>query len=96
MEKIRLKEFAELLEQNDDLRQQLRSCPDAETALAEMNRLAEAQGYELDETPVPLEALPDDALASVAGGFEPAALDVNPYSWFVTLFRRLIQDKKER
>ncbi len=94
MKRINLREFATLVEQDEALRTQIRNCPDSETAMAEMKRLAGELDYELDTVVPAVEALPDDALAEVAGGFQtnPA---VNPYSWFVTLFRRLI-DQEEK
>ena len=93
MEKIQLNNFAELIGQDEALRQQLQTQNSPEAAMEVMERLAGEMGYEL-ELPPTVEALSDDALANVAGGFDTGPADdpnLNPYSWFVTLFRRLIR-----
>ena len=91
------KEFEELVRQDDDLLAALRACPDPETAWATAERLAAERGYQL--APVPeKEALSDDELDNVAGGLEPALLEdreINRYSWFVTLLRRLMGAEDE-
>ena len=88
MKKISLREFTEIIESDEALRAQVAACPDPETALATVRRLARKLDYEL-EAPAAVEALSDDELDTVAGGRNPFLMqderELNPYSWFVTL-----------
>jgi len=98
MAAIGAKEFADLVQRDDELRAALCACGDEKTAFETAARLAAARGYQLMPAPG-MVALDDDALDSVAGGIDPAALEaeheINPYSWFVTLLRRLMREDDE-
>ncbi|MBQ7473101.1 MAG: hypothetical protein IJS79_01975 [Oscillospiraceae bacterium] len=98
MKTIGMAEFEELVQRDDALRAALRACPDEQTALETAGRLAAARGYHLAAT-AGMQPLSDDALDSVAGGFDPARLqaeqEINPYSWFVTILRRLMGEDGE-
>jgi hypothetical protein len=80
----------------DDLKELLQS--GLFDSLATAGRLAAARGYHLAAT-AGMQPLSDDALDSVAGGFDPARLqaeqEINPYSWFVTILRRLMGEDGE-
>ncbi len=96
MKKISMKEFASLLETDEALRARIAACPDEAAARETAMGRARGLGYELTETPVAgKQALTDDDLSSVAGGRNPFLIrsdgELNPYSWFVTLLRSLLQ-----
>ena len=95
MKKITLEDFLKIVEADEALSAQLRAESDPNSAMQTLLRLASGMGYELDMTaPAGSEALSDDDLAVVTGGINPFIPngdgELNPYSWFVTLLRRLL------
>ena len=97
MTTISREEFEELVRHDDALLAALRACPDPKTAWETAERLAAERGYHLAPPPEK-EALSDDELDHVAGGLDPALLadrEINRYSWFVTLLRRLMGAEDE-
>ena len=97
MATISLEEFEELVRQDAALLAALRACPDPKTAWETAERLAAERGYHLAPPPEK-EALSDDELDHVAGGLAPALLaeqEINRYSWFVTLLRRLMGEEND-
>ncbi|MDO4991260.1 MAG: Nif11 family protein [Eubacteriales bacterium] len=100
MKKIAMKDFAQLIEQDASLRAQLRACSDTDEAEATLRRLAGELGYELEDPRTARKlALSDDDLSAVSGGVTAALRDsaqqLNPYSWFVSLLRRLMGEDDE-
>lgn len=90
-------EFCVVLGADAALLDALRACPDPKTAWETAGRLAAERGYRLAPAPEK-EALSDDELDHVAGGLDPALLadrEINRYSWFVTLLRRLMGAEDE-
>ena len=90
MATISREEFEELVRQDAALLAALRACPDPKTAWETAERLAAERGYHL--------APPPDELDHVAGGLAPALLaeqEINRYSWFVTLLRRLMGEEND-
>ena len=97
MTTISREEFEELVRHDAALLDALRACPDPKTAWETAGRLAAERGYRLAPAPEK-EALSDDELDHVAGGLDPALLadrEINRYSWFVTLLRRLMGEEDE-
>lgn len=97
MKPITPNELARLIAGDPALREALRACPDAQTAAQTAQRLLAERGCRLVQPG--MTALSDDRIAAVAGGFDPRQLDedpdLNPYSWFVTIMRRLIQGDED-
>ena len=95
MKTISLEDFMKLVEADEALAAQVRADSDPETAMKTVLRLAAEAGYEL-KAAVPAEkvGLEDDDLSVVTGGLNPfvpqGSGELNPYSWFVTLLRRLM------
>lgn len=97
MATISREEFEELVRHDGKLLAALRACPDPKIAWETAERLAAERGYRLAPSPEK-EALSDDELDHVAGGLDPALLadrEINRYSWFVTLLRRLMGEEDE-
>lgn len=97
MTTISREEFEELVRHDAALLDALRACPDPKTAWETAERLAAERGYHLAPPPEK-EALSDDELDHVAGGLAPALLaeqEINRYSWFVTLLRRLMGEEND-
>ena len=95
MATISREEFEELVRQDAALLAALRACPDPKTAWETAERLAAERGYHLAPPPEK-EALSDDELDHV--GLAPALLaeqEINRYSWFVTLLRRLMGEEND-
>ena len=95
MKTISLEEFMKLVEADETLAAQVRACGDPQSAMETLKRLAAEAGYELTGA-VSAEklGLDDDDLSVVTGGVNPFIPrgdgELNPYSWFVTLLRRLM------
>lgn len=95
MTKITLEDFIKKVESDEALSAKIRASSDPDAALQALIQLAAEMGFELDmSSPVASQALSDDDLSSVTGGvnlFIPQGDgELNPYSWFVTLLRRLL------
>ena len=95
MKKITLEEYLKQAEADAALTARLRGCADPKTAMELVAAAAAEQGYELTGAEYPEKAvLSDDDLGAVSGGVNPfiplGEGELNPYSWFVTLLRRLM------
>ena len=94
MKKISLEDFMKIVEADETLHARVRECRDAQAALKTVMSMAEEMDYELYSAPSPMETLADDDLSAVMGGvnmFAPRGEgELNPYSWFVTIVRRLL------
>lgn len=95
MTKITLKDYMKLAESDEALRARLRSCTDPSAAMKTVLESAAASGYEIASAPASDKMeLNDDDLGTVMGGVNPfipmSEGELNPYSWFVTLLRRLM------
>ena len=101
MEKIALEAFLEKVMADPALRAQLDPDANPEAVLGALRRMAADMGFEL-ELPAAsgIQALDDDALAPVSGGVNTALPlsegELNPYSWFVTIMRRLTGQEERR
>ena len=94
MEKITVEEFLKKASAGAALPAGLDADADPAAALETLSRLAAEKGYELVlPAPAAMEPLSDDELAPVSGGLTTVLPrrdgELNPYSWFVTLMRRL-------
>ena len=101
MKTIDLEEFMKLVEADEALAARLRDCPDARSAMQALTDMAAELGYELKSAaPGEKEALADDDLDLVTGGINPFVPrgegELNPYSWFVSLMRRLMKKDEEQ
>ena len=95
MEKITLENYLKLVEADASLSARLRGCADPKAAMNAVMAMAREQGYELIGETLPEKApLSDDDLDAVSGGVNPfipqGEGELNPYSWFVTLLRRIM------
>ena len=90
MKTITMKELAELVAADPALRRLVQDSSAPELP-AVLDRIAAQRGLTLKKGGA--QALSDDALDAVAGGRDPFADtdggELNPYSWFVSFFRRL-------
>ena len=95
MTEITLEDYMKLVESDETLRARVRACADPVAAMKTVMEMAAASGYRIASADVPdkLE-LKDDDLGAVMGGVNPfipmSEGELNPYSWFVTLLRRLM------
>ena len=93
MTRITLEDYMKLAESDPELRARIRACADPAAAMKTVLESAAAAGYEIAAPGEKLE-LTDDDLGAVMGGVNPfipmSEGELNPYSWFVTLLRRLM------
>ena len=97
MKKISLSEFAEILAADTALSERVRACSEEEAPQI-LEQIAGEMGYVLEKPA--MERLSDDDLGDVAGGRNPFAKqpgkELNPYSWFVSILRRLMDKDDDR